>query len=713
MRQPLAKFLFPGVLIQSKSVQTPFLSQYRCFSSQSKQDEKDIKEFDSAKLHPVPRRLLENGPKPHVFSLDQYKAMYKKSISAPEPFFGELAVELLDWYTPFSKVKYGDFERGDIAWFLGGQLNASYNCIDRHAFKNPDKVAIIWEADEPGLHKSITYGELLQDVSRFANVLKSLGVKKGDTVAVYMPMVPEAAIAMLACTRIGAIHSVIFAGFSSDSLRDRIQDANCKVLITADQGKRGGKTVHLKQIADEAVSQCPCIKKVVVFQRTGDPSVQMIPDRDVWWHDEILKQRTYCPPERMESEDPIFMLYTSGSTGKPKGVVHTTGGYLLGAASTIKYIFDIHPGDIFGCMSDVGWVNGHTYTLYGPLLSGITTVLFESIPTYPDASRYWQVVDKHKITQFYTAPTAIRALRRLGDEFIEPYSLSTLRVIGSVGEPINPEAWLWYEQKVGRGQCAVVDTYWQTETGSIIVTAIPGATATKPGSATLPFFGVDLAVLDPSSGEELLGNDVTGVLAVKQPIPSISRSVHKNHKRYLDTYMKPYPGYYFTGDGVTRDKDGYYWIRGRVDDVINVAGHRMSTAEIESALILHPQCAEAAAVGINDEITGQAVICFVTLKTECENESETIKSLIGQVRTHIGPFATPKRVILVHDLPKTRSGKIMRRVLRKIAGGEVNSEDLKSSDGESSDEKLKEKLGDLSTIDDPSIIATLIRKFSH
>ncbi|KAJ1551264.1 acetyl-CoA synthetase [Nowakowskiella sp. JEL0078] len=617
---------------------------------------------EEATTKQVPARLLENGPKPHVFSVEQYKALHKKSIDAPDTFFGE--------------------------------------------------VAIIWEADEPGQSESITYGELLQDVCRFANVLKKLGVKKGDPVAIYMPMVPEAAIAMLACTRIGAVHSVVFAGFSSDALRDRILDAECKVLVTADQGKRGGKSVHLKKIADEAVSQCASIQKVIVYQRTGDPSVSMTSPRDVWWHEEVANQRTYCPPERMDSEDPLFMLYTSGSTGKPKGVVHTTGGYLLGAAATVKYVFDVHQGDVFGCMADVGWITGHTYILYGPLLNGVTTVIFESIPTYPDASRYWQLVDKHKVTQFYTAPTAIRALRRLGDKFVEPYSLSTLRVIGSVGEPINPEAWLWYEEKVGRGNCAVVDTYWQTETGSIIVTPLPGAIATKPGSATLPFFGVDLAVLDPTTGVELLGNDVTGVLAVKQPIPSIARSVYNNHARYLDTYMKPYPGYYFTGDGVTRDKDGYYWIRGRVDDVINVSGHRMSTAEVESALILHPLCAEAAVVGINDEITGQAVVCFVTLKSEQSDETGIIKSLVAQVRTHIGPFATPKRIILVPDLPKTRSGKIMRRILRKIAGGDVSSSDLTSKDGSTPEENLREKLGDLSTLADPTIIATLVSKCS-
>ncbi|KAJ3120505.1 acetyl-CoA synthetase [Nowakowskiella sp. JEL0407] len=662
----------------------------------------------------VPKNLLESGPKPHVFSFDEYKRLHKKSVENPEAFFGELANEMLEWFAPFKTVKYGGFDQGDIAWFLGGKINASYNCVDRHAMKNPDKVAIIWEADELGQHESITYGQLLQDVCRFANVLKNHGIRKGDTVAIYMPMVPEAAVAMLACTRIGAVHSVVFAGFSSDALRDRIQDAKSKVVITADQGKRGGKNIQLKRIADEAVSQCPSVERVIVYQRTGDASVPMTSPRDVWWHEEVANQRAYCPPEWMDSEDPLFMLYTSGSTGKPKGVVHTTGGYLLGVAASLKYIFDIHPGDVFGCMADVGWITGHSYILYGPLLNGITTIMFESIPTYPNASRYWQLVDTHKVTQFYTAPTAIRALRRLGDSFIDNFNLSTLRVIGSVGEPINPEAWLWYEKKVGRGRCAVVDTYWQTETGSIIVTPLPGAVATKPGSATFPFFGVDLVVLDPTTGAELTGNDVTGVLAMRQTIPSIARSVYNNHQRYLDTYMKPYPGYYFTGDGVTRDKDGYYWIRGRVDDVINVSGHRMSTAEIESALILHPLCAEAAVVGVNDEITGQAVICFVTLKSDPSgaSEAETIKSLIMQVRTHIGPFASPKRIVIAPDLPKTRSGKIMRRILRKIAGGEVDAGDLKETPESTSEDKLREKLGDLSTLADPSVIATLVGKVS-
>jgi acetyl-CoA synthetase len=537
-------------------------------------------------------------------TLEKYQAMYDQSISDPESFFSKMATDLLHWFRPFDHTKHGGFETGDVNWFSGGLINVSYNCVDRHALATPDKVAIIYEQDQPGQHQYVTYRELLHMISRFANVLKKYGIKKGDRVAIYMPNVPEAAVAMLACARIGAIHSVIFAGFSSDAVRDRVLDAQCPLIITADQGVRGGKITQLKQIVDQALFDCPCVKNVIVFKRTGDPTVNMETGRDVWWHEEIVNQRPVCPPELMNAEDPLFMLYTSGSTGKPKGVVHSHGGYLLGATLTCKYVFDLHEGDIHGCMADVGWITGHTYIVYGPLSMGTTTVMFESVPTYPTPSRYWDVVDTHKITQFYTAPTAIRALRRLGKEHVEKNDLSSLRVLGSVGEPINPEAWIWYNEVVGRNRCMIVDTYWQTETGSIIVTPIPGVTTTKPGSATFPFFGVDLAVLDPQTGSVLGGNNVEGVLAVRAPFPSIARTVYDNHKRYMDTYLNPYPGYYFTGDGVRRDEDGYYWIQGRVDDVINVAGHRMSTAEIESALVLHAFCAEAAVVGIADDITG-------------------------------------------------------------------------------------------------------------
>ncbi|KAJ3333054.1 acetyl-CoA synthetase [Blyttiomyces sp. JEL0837] len=666
----------------------------------SAEDEKIVVQDGEEHHQPVPAmappsRLLNEMecPRPHFSSLDDYAALHKESITEPNAFWAKMARQHIDWIIPFKeeKVLHGGFHDGDATWFSDGFLNVSYNCIDRHANKDPNGVAIIWEADEPGYSESITYGQLLREVCKFANVLKKYGVKKGDAVAIYMPMVPEAA--------------VVFGGFSADALRDRILDANCKILITADQGKRGGRVVHLKKVADEAVATAPCIEKVIVFQRTADTSVAFNSPRDVWWHEEVAKQRPFCPIEPMNAEDPLFMLYTSGSTGKPKGVVHTTAGYLLGVTMTAKYVFDLHPGDVYGCMADVGWITGHSYIVYGPLSVGVTTVMFESIPTYPSASRYWQLVEAHKLTHLYTAPTAIRALRRLGDDFVTPYNMPTLRVLGSVGEPINPEAWNWYYEVVGKSRCAIVDTYWQTETGSIIVTPLPAVTPTKPGAATLPFFGVDLAVLDPTTGRELKGNNVTGVLAVRQPIPSLARSVHGDHQRYLDTYLKVYHGFYFTGDGVTRDEDGYYWIRGRVDDVINVSGHRLSTAEIESALITHIACAEAAVVGINDDVTGQAIVCFCTLKSAHADEAAIAAALKVQVRTQIGPFATPKAIIIAHDLPKTRSGKIMRRILRKVAGGEVTMDDLKG-DGEG----IRAKLGDLSTLADSTVIISLIQQ---
>ncbi|GBC05605.1 hypothetical protein RclHR1_06310001 [Rhizophagus clarus] len=640
-------------------------------------------------VHQVPSRLLDASkcPKPHIDSFETYKKLYEESIKDPQKFWGEKAKELLHWHKPFETVLYGGLEHGDVAWFREGELNASYNCVDRHAYVNPDKVAIIHEADEPGNSRSITYGELLHQVSRLANTLKSLGLKKGDTVAIYMPMVPEAAVAFLACARLGLIHSVVFAGFSSEALRSRIIDASSKLVITADEGRRGGKTIHTKKIVDVALEGCSTVEHVLVFRRTGS-EVPFSAPRDLWWHEELEKHRPYCPPEIVNSEDPLFLLYTSGSTGKPKGVVHTTAGYLLGAAITFKYVFDYQENDIYGCMADIGWITGHTYIIYGPLLNGGTTVLFESTPVYPSPSRYWQVVAQHKITQLYTAPTAIRLLRRYGDDYVKGHDLSSLRVIGSVGEPINPEAWEWYYEVVGRKECSVVDTYWQTETGSIVLTPLPGATAMKPGSATFPFFGIETAVLDAESGKELEGNDVEGVLVIKKPWPSMARTVYANHHRYMDTYLNVYKGYYFTGDGVGRDHDGYYWIRGRVDDVIGVSGHRLSTAEIESALILHSSVAEAAVIGVHDDLTGQSVHAFCTLKP---NQGETdVNELVLQVRKTIGSFAAPKKIYLVNDLPKTRSGKIMRRVLRKIVSGE------------------SDQLGDVSTLADPSIVPVLI-----
>ncbi|KAL1921462.1 uncharacterized protein VTP21DRAFT_11178 [Calcarisporiella thermophila] len=650
---------------------------------------------ERVQVYNVPARLLDPSqcPTPHVPSLDKYKEMYEASLNDPDTFWSKMAHDLLSWEKPFTKVSSGGFENGDVKWFEDGTLNAAYNCVDRHAHANPDKVAIIYEADDSHESRKVTYGELYREVKRLANLLLSLGTKKGDSVAVYLPMIPEAAVAFLACARIGCTHSVIFAGFSAESLRERMKDAGSKILITADEGKRGGKTIATKKIADEALEGLDCVKHVIVYKRTGG-NVPFSTPRDLWWHEEIEKQSDECPPTPVSAEDPLFLLYTSGSTGKPKGVLHTTGGYLLGAAMTVKYIFDYQEGDIHGCMADVGWITGHTYIIYGPLCLGATTLIFESVPTYPDASRYWAVVDKYRITQLYLAPTAIRALRRLGDSWVEKHDLSSLRVLGSVGEPINPEAWLWYYEKVGRGRCSIVDTYWQTETGSIIITPLPGCTPTRPGSATFPFFGIQPAVLDPYTGEELKGENVTGVLAVKRPWPSMARTVYGDHPRFLDTYLRPYPGYYFTGDGVTRDEDGYYWIRGRVDDVINVSGHRLSTAEIESALIHHPAVAEAAVIGGHDDVTGQSIHVFATIKPHAAEANETVltKELVLQVRTTIGPFAAPKRIYIVADLPKTRSGKIMRRILRKVVAGEAD------------------QLGDISTLADPHVVAHLIEK---
>ncbi|KAA8915384.1 hypothetical protein TRICI_002462 [Trichomonascus ciferrii] len=638
----------------------------------------------------TPKHFFDTHPsKPHLNDLAHYKELYERSIADPDGFFGDIARELLTWDRDFKTVRSGGFEHGDVSWFLEGQLNAAYNCVDRHAFKNPEKPAIIYEADETADSRTITYGELLREVSKMANVLRSFGVKKGDSVAIYLPMIPEAVIALLAVSRIGAIHSVIFAGFSSGSLRDRVNDAKSKVVITTDEGKRGGKTVYTKKIVDDGLTNAPSVEKVLVYKRTGN-EVPMTEGRDFWWHEETAKHRPYCPPVSVDSEDPLFLLYTSGSTGSPKGVVHTTGGYLLGAAATTKYVFDIHPEDILFTAGDVGWITGHTYAHYGPLLLGATTVIFEGTPAYPDYSRYWQIVDKYKVTQFYVAPTALRLLKKAGVEYIEKHDLSSLRTLGSVGEPIAHEIWEWYNEHIGRNRCHIADTYWQTETGSHIIAPLAGVTPMKPGSATLPFFGIDLVLIDPVSGKELEGNDVEGVLAIRSPWPSMARSVWGAHQRYLETYLKPYPGYYFTGDGAARDSEGYYWIRGRVDDVVNVSGHRLSTAEIESALLEHPNAAEAAVVGVADELTGQAVIAFVSLKDSAEPSASVKKEFIMHVRKEIGPFAAPKNVIIVNDLPKTRSGKIMRRVLRKIVAGEADS------------------LGDTSTLSDPSVVPAII-----
>lgn len=640
-------------------------------------------------FHPPPKMFEKHPSKPHLDGLDEYKKLYQESITDPEKFWGRVARELLTWERDFKTVHTGSLKNGDNAWFLEGQLNASYNCVDRHAIKNPEKPAIIYEADDTNDGRTLTYGELLREVCKVAHVLKQMGVKKGDTVAIYLPMIPEAIIAFLAITRIGAIHSVVFAGFSSDSLRDRVLDAQSKVIITTDEGKRGGKLIGTKKIVDEALKQCPDVTHCLVYKRTG-ADVPWTKGRDYWWHEEVDKWPSYIAPESMNAEDPLFLLYTSGSTGKPKGVMHTTGGYLVGAATTGKYVFDIHDTDRFFCGGDIGWITGHTYVVYAPLLLGVATVVFEGTPAYPNFSRYWDVISKHNVTQFYVAPTALRLLKRAGDGYVK-HDMKHLRVLGSVGEPIAAEVWKWYFEIVGKEEAHVIDTYWQTETGSHVITPLAGVTPTKPGSASLPFFGIEPAIIDPVSGEEIHGNDVEGVLAFKQAWPSMARTVWGAHKRYMDTYLNVYPGYYFTGDGAGRDHEGYYWIRGRVDDVVNVSGHRLSTAEIEAALIEHHAVAEAAVVGITDELTGQAVNAFVSVKDGNEISEALKKEFILQVRKSIGPFAAPKAIFIVPDLPKTRSGKIMRRILRKILAGE------------------EDQLGDTSTLSEPGVVDVIIK----
>ncbi|WPK24308.1 hypothetical protein PUMCH_001576 [Australozyma saopauloensis] len=638
---------------------------------------------------------------PNLSSLDEYKKLYKQSIEDPGTFFGNQAKELLSWDRPFDVARFphdpkDDFKDGDLpAWFLGGQLNACYNAVDRWAIETPDKAAIIYEGDEPDTGRIITYAELLKDVCKLAQALLKLGVKKGDTVAVYLPMIPEALVTLLAIARIGAVHSVVFAGFSSTSLKDRIVDADSRIVITADESKRGGKTIETKKIVDDALKDLPQVRNVLVFKRTGNLHVPFNAGRDLWWHDELAKYGNYYPPTPTNAEDPLFLLYTSGSTGKPKGVQHNVAGYLLGALLTTKYTFDVHKEDVLFTAGDIGWITGHTYCVYGPLLNGATTVCFEGTPAYPDFSRYWQIVDKYKVNQFYVAPTALRLLKRAGTSFIEKYSLESLRVLGSVGEPIAAEVWHWYNDNIGRGKAHIVDTYWQTESGSHLLTPLAGVTPTKPGSASLPFFGIDAHILDPVTGEEYTEDGVEGVLAIKNAWPSIARGIFNDYNRFIDTYLGAYSGYYFTGDGAARDKDGFYWILGRVDDVVNVSGHRLSTAEIEAALIEHDLVAESAVVGYADELTGQAVAAYVSLKSSFKaDDKETIeavkKELILTVRKEIGPFAAPKMILLVDDLPKTRSGKIMRRILRKVLAGE------------------EDQLGDISTLSNPGVVLQII-----
>jgi acetyl-CoA synthetase len=618
----------------------------------------------------------------------KYKAMYEASVKDPESFWAEQG-KRLDWIKPYTRVKNVSYDPKSLSikWFEDGSLNASANCLDRHLAKRGNQIAIIWEGDDPKDSRSITYKELHAEVCRFANVLKAKGVKKGDRVTIYMPMIPEAAYAMLACTRIGAVHSVVFGGFSPDSLAGRIVDCDSNCVITADEGLRGGKKIPLKGNTDEALKKCPGVKSVIVVKRTGG-AINMQAGRDVWLHDETAKVSADCPPAEMNAEDPLFILYTSGSTGKPKGVLHTTGGYMVFASMTHHYVFDYHDGDIYWCTADVGWVTGHSYIVYGPLANGATTLMFEGVPNYPTTSRFWEVIDKHKVNIFYTAPTALRALMREGDEPVKKTSRKSLRLLGSVGEPINPEAWNWYHRVVGDGRCPIVDTWWQTETGGILITPLPGATALKPGSATRPFFGVQPQLVDTEG--KVLEGETSGNLCITDSWPGQMRSVYGDHQRFIDTYFIQYPGKYFTGDGCRRDADGYYWITGRVDDVLNVSGHRMGTAEVESALVAHEKVAEAAVVGYPHDIKGQGIYAYVTLNVGVTASEELRKELVLWVRKEIGAIAAPDLIQFAPGLPKTRSGKIMRRILRKIAEDDFSN------------------LGDTSTLADPGVVDDLV-----
>ncbi len=642
--------------------------------------------MSEVKTYPVPAEFAAQAN----VTAEQYEDMYKRSVEDPAAFWGEQAESYLTWFKKWDKVLDWSFNQDDlhINWFKGGTLNVAYNCLDRHLDTRGDQVAIIWEGDNPNEDRKITYRQLHEEVCRFANVLKSRGVNKGDRVSLYLPMIPEAADAMLACTRIGAIHSIVFGGFSPDALKDRINDSDCRVVITSDQSMRGGKKVPLKTNADKAIDSCPQVDTCIVVKRGGDP-VHWVDGRDVWYHEAVGAASADCPAEEMEADDPLFILYTSGSTGKPKGVLHTTGGYLLQAAMTHKTVFDYKDGEVYWCTADVGWVTGHSYIVYGPLANGAITLMFEGIPTYPDISRFWQVCDKHNVATFYTAPTAIRSLMGAGEEPVKKTSRSSLRLLGTVGEPINPEAWEWYYRVVGDERCPIVDTWWQTETGAHMLTPLPGATPLKPGSATKPFFGVQPVLLD-DQGNEIQGSPAEGNLAIKAPWPSMMRTVYGDHKRFYETYFAMFKGYYFTGDGARRDEDGYYWITGRVDDVLNVSGHRLGTAEIESALVLHEKVAEAAVVGYPHELTGQGIYAYVTLMAGEEGSDELKAELVKLVRNEIGPIAKVNLIQWAPGLPKTRSGKIMRRILRKIAANEL------------------ENLGDTSTLADPGVVDNLI-----
>jgi acetyl-CoA synthetase len=648
-------------------------------------------------VHP-PKSASEGA---YLKNHDEYQAMYDRSISDPDGFWSEVADEF-HWFKKWNKVRSYNYDRRQgpvsIEWFAGAKTNACYNCVDRHLEVRPDKTAIIWEGNEPGEDATISYRQLHEQVCKFANVLKSRGVKKGDRVSIYMPMVPEAVVAMLACARIGAVHSVVFGGFSAEALADRIVDSKCKTLITANGTFRGAKAIPMKPNADQAMTSASermgePVETCIVVRRVSEDSgigCEMKEGRDLWWDEATTGASTDCPCEEMDAEDPLFILYTSGSTGQPKGVMHTTGGYMVYTATTHKYVFDYREEDVYFCAADIGWITGHSYIVYGPLANGATTTMFESIPTYPNPDRYWQVIEKWKVNQFYTAPTAIRAIAAAGEEWPSRYDMPSLRILGSVGEPINPEAWRWYHRNAGKERCPIVDTWWQTETGGILITPLPGATPLKPGSATFPFFGVKPVLLDAQSGEHIEGNGVNGVLAMEEPWPGQMRSLYGDHNRFEETYFDQYKGYYFTGDGCRRDEDGYYWITGRVDDVINVSGHRMGTAEVESALVAHGSVAEAAVVGFPHEVKGEGIYAYVTLNADQEYSEELRKELKQQVRSVIGPIATPDVIHWAPALPKTRSGKIMRRVLRKIATDETD------------------QIGDTSTLADPSVVDNLI-----
>ena len=625
-----------------------------------------------------------------IGSLDQYRDLYEKSMSDPDTFWSEVA-DRITWYKKWDTVREFDFVKGNIKWFDGAKLNVSYNCLDRHVEAgHSDQTAIIWEGNNPEEDQAFTYGKLLAEVQKFANVLKSIGVEKGDRVCLYMQMIPQLPVAMLACARIGAVHSVVFGAFSPDSLRDRINDSACKVLITQDTGVRGTKqNIPMKTNADKAVAETPSIEHVVVVQRTGE-TVEMVNERDLWWHEAMATAEPTCKPEEMDAEDPLFILYTSGSTGKPKGVLHTSGGYLVYTSYTHEKIFDYHPGDVYWCTADIGWITGHSYIVYGPLANRAVTIMFEGVPNYPDYGRFWDVVDKHKVKQFYTAPTALRALMKEGDEPVTSRDLSSLHLLGTVGEPIKEPEWMWYHNIVGKGKCPIVDTWWQTETGGILITPLPGATPTKPGSATNPFFGIHPVLLS-EDGQEIEGNDVQGLLAIKESWPGQMRTLYGDHQRFIDTYFSQVPGYYFTGDGARRDEDGYYWITGRVDDVLNISGHRIGTAEVEGAIGKASGVAEAAVVGFPHDIKGQGIYAFVTLMTGVAENEEVNVGILESVKKDIGPHAKPDKIQYTPALPKTRSGKIMRRILRKIAEGDTGN------------------MGDISTLADPGVVDNLVK----